>query len=212
MSRHKCCAMQNSFYRTLGKRAFDLAASGIAILLLIPVLAVVAAAIKLSGPGPIIFRHKRVGRGFRPFFVYKFRTMCLDADKMGGAVTASGDVRVTRVGKFLRQYKIDELPQFVNILLGDMSLVGPRPEVSKYVELFRKDYETVLSVRPGLTDYAAIKYRDEEAVLSACGDTESAYINRILPDKIALYRKYVETVSFAVDLKLLCATVMEVFR
>src|SRR5262249_55066954 len=154
-----------------------------------PVLAVAALAVRVDSPGPILFKQQRIGRNFRPFWMYKFRTMVVDAPKRGGPLTAGADPRITRVGRWLRKSKIDELPQLVNVLVGDMSLVGPRPEVPKFVELFRDDYAYVLTVRPGLTDPASVKYRDEAALLAGSSDPEREYVERILPDKIALSRE-----------------------
>ena len=178
------------------------------LVVLSPLLLAVAAAIVILDPGPVFFRQTRVGRLFKPFRVIKFRTMRAAAG--GPEITAGGDGRVTPVGRWLRKTKLDELPQLFNVLCGDMSLVGPRPEVPKYVELFRKDYETVLSVRPGITDYAAIEYRDEEASLKAYADPEKGYVDRILPDKIKLYRRYIANISLVIDIKLVLATLLKI--
>src|SRR5207253_6817635 len=151
-----------------------------------PLFVVVAILIRADSPGPVFFAQERIGKGFRPFWIYKFRTMVKDAAQRGGALTASGDPRITRVGQILRNTKIDELPQLINVLRGDMSLVGPRPEVRRYVELFRHDYEEILRVRPGITDLASLKYRDESALLAVAADPEQEYITRVLPDKITL--------------------------
>ena len=139
---------------TAMKRLFDVVAAAIGLVILSPLMALVALLIKVDSPGPVFFRQHRVGKDFRPFQIYKFRTMVQKAPLRGGLITAGVDPRVTRVGNFLRQTKIDELPQLINVLKGDMSLVGPRPEVPQYVEMFRKDYEQILSVRPGITDLA----------------------------------------------------------
>lgn len=198
--------MPNSFYAKTGKRAIDIAVSAFGIVITSPLLIIAAIAVNLSGPGPVIFRHKRMGLGFRPFFTYKFRTMVSDADKRGAAITSSGDARITPIGRILRKTKLDELPQLFNVLKGDMSLVGPRPEVEKYVTMFENDYRTVLSVRPGITDYAAIEFRNEEAVLAAYPDPQAAYEREILPAKIALYKKYISELSFWTDIKILVHT------
>ncbi len=191
------------------KRIIDVAGSALGLLLSTPFLLIAAAAIKLTSPGPVLFRQERVGRGFRPFRILKLRTM---RERGGQAIlpdpqiTSGGDARVTPVGRILRKLKIDELPQLVNVLRGDMSLVGPRPEVPRYVEMFRADYEEVLRVRPGLTDLASIKYRHEEDILAAAPDPERAYVTSILPDKIALAKEYVRTRSILGDLRIMART------
>jgi lipopolysaccharide/colanic/teichoic acid biosynthesis glycosyltransferase len=196
----------------LAKRAFDCAAAGVGLVLVSPLLVAAAIAVRLDSAGPVFFLQQRVGRSFRPFWIYKFRTMVTDADKRGGQLTAGADPRITRVGRVLRQTKIDELPQLLNVLWGDMSLVGPRPEVPKYVELFRDDYACVLSVRPGLTDPASVKYRDEAALLAASADPEREYIERILPDKIALARDYIAQATFLGDLGIILRTLLRITR
>lgn len=189
------------------KRSFDVAASAGGLLLLAPVLAASAIAVRLTSKGPAFFLQERVGRNFKPFRIVKFRTMVVDAPKLGGPLTqGSRDPRITAVGRFLRKSKIDELPQLWNVLKGEMSLVGPRPEVAKYVEMFRDDYAEILSIRPGITDPASIKYRNEAAELEKGPDPETAYVERILPDKIALAKQYLRDSSFFYDLKLLFQT------
>src|SRR5579883_3370930 len=183
--------MRANLYTRVFKRAFDAAAAAVGLVVLSPLLLAVAAAIKLLDPGPVFFRHRRVGLRGKPFDVLKFRTMRPDGAGGGLQITSCADARVTRLGRVLRRAKIDELPQLFNVVRGDMSLVGPRPEVRRYIELFKKDYELILSVRPGITDYAAIKYSDEEAALGGYSDPEDGYIRSILPDKIALYRRYI---------------------
>lgn len=190
------------------KRALDVIVAWVGLMLLGPLFAGAAVLIKADSPGPVFFRQERIGRGFRPFRIYKFRTMVKDAPSKGGALTASGDSRITRIGKILRQTKIDELPQLINILRGDMSLVGPRPEVRQYVELFREQYETILAVRPGLTDLASIKYRDESAILARSENPEQEYIQRILPDKLRLGEEYVRRSSLVLDLALIFKTIL----
>jgi len=188
------------------KRAFDLLAAGTGLLLISPLLLVAAIAVRLDSKGPIFFLQKRIGRDFRPFWIYKFRTMVVDADKRGGQITAGADPRITRSGRLLRKTKLDELPQLINVVLGDMSLVGPRPEVPRYVEMFHDDYAYVLSVRPGLTDPASVKYRDEASLLANCSDPEQEYVTHILPDKIALARQYIDQASFWGDLAIIFGT------
>jgi len=196
--------MPASLYARGGKRAFDFVAALAGLLILAPGLAVVALAIAVLDPGPVFFRQTRVGLGFKPFRLFKFRTM--RAEGGGPDITTGGDARVTPVGRLLRTSKLDELPQLLNVLAGDMSLVGPRPEVPKYVELFRKDYEVVLSVRPGITDYAAIEYRDEESVLKAFADPEKGYTEKVLPEKIVLYRRYIAEMGVWIDLNIILKT------
>jgi lipopolysaccharide/colanic/teichoic acid biosynthesis glycosyltransferase len=192
------------------KRAFDIVVAAVGLLLVAPLFLVVAALIKLDSRGPVFFRQERVGRGFRPFRIYKFRTMVQDASQRGGPLTSANDPRVTRVGRFLRKSKIDELPQLINVLKGEMSLVGPRPEVREYVELFRDDYREILKVRPGITDLASLKYRDEESWLAQWPDPDRAYVRHLLPDKIRLAKEYIETASFASDLHIIVRTLLKV--
>ena len=189
------------------KRTFDVAAALAGLVLTSPVLLLAALAIKLDSNGPIIFRQRRIGRNFRPFVIYKFRTMRESAEG-GRAITADGDARITRVGRLLRKSKIDELPQLFNVLRGDMSIVGPRPELPRYVELFRKEYRTVLRVRPGITDPAAIAYRDESAILGRSADPDAEYVGRILPDKLRLSTNYVRNASLLVDIGLIARTLV----
>lgn len=190
------------------KRAFDLIAAGLGLLVSWPLFVVAAVLIKLDSPGPILFKQVRIGRGFRPFVIYKFRTMVEDAAQKGGLLTIGRDARVTRVGRVLRRYKLDELPQLLNILKGDMSVVGPRPEVQRYVELFREDYSQILTVRPGLTDLASLKYIDEAALLEKAERPEEEYRKTILPEKIRLAKLYVEHVSFLLDLAIIAQTLL----
>jgi lipopolysaccharide/colanic/teichoic acid biosynthesis glycosyltransferase len=190
----------------LAKRTLDLALAGLGVVVLSPLLAAVAASVALDSPGPVFFRQVRVGRGFRPFRIIKFRTMVEDASRRGGPLSIGADPRVTRVGRWLRRGKLDELPQLFNVLAGDMSLVGPRPEVPEYVERFRADYVDILTVRPGMTDLASLKYRDESALLAAAADPGAEYLRVILPDKIRLAREYVRRSSVLFDLSLILRT------
>jgi lipopolysaccharide/colanic/teichoic acid biosynthesis glycosyltransferase len=192
------------------KRALDLAASGLGLLLASPILLVATIAVRLDSSGPIIFRQTRVGRNFRPFSIYKFRTMTVDAPERGGQITAGADPRITPSGRWLRKSKLDELPQLFNVFLGDMSMVGPRPEVPKYVEMFHDKYAAVLVVRPGLTDPASVKYRYEAELLAASADPEQEYVQRILPDKIALSRDYIERATLWGDLAILIRTLLRI--
>lgn len=189
------------------KRSFDILASFVGLALLVPLLLLVSALIKLDSRGPIFFRQERMGKGFRPFFIYKFRTMTYDPSGSGRPLTVGGDPRITRFGRFLRQTKIDELPQLINVLKGDMSLVGPRPELRQFVELFRRDYEEILTVRPGITDLASLKYDEEGEILAQSSDPEEEYLKRVLPDKIRLARDYVDRSSFLLDIDLIIRTI-----
>ena len=194
------------------KRLFDTVASFLGLLLLSPLFLLVVVLIKLDSPGPVFFRQERMGKGFRPFFVYKFRTMFHDAPERGRAITSDDDPRITRGGWFLRRTKIDELPQLINVLKGEMSLVGPRPEVRRYVELFQRDYEEILKVRPGITDPASLQFRDEEKVLGQFENPEGEYIRSILPAKIKLAREYLTQSSFFFDVGLILRTLLRMFR
>ena len=191
------------------KRTFDIVVGVLGILCLLPLVPAVALLIKLDSRGPVLFRQERVGRGFRPFLIYKFRTMVQDVPRKRGPITTGGDPRITRVGWYLRKTKIDELPQLINVLKGEMSLVGPRPEVRQYVELYRKDYEEILKVQPGITDLASLKYRDEAEVLGRSQDPEEEYVNRILPEKIRLAKEYLRQSSFLFDLTLILKTLLK---
>ena len=193
------------------KRAFDILVSVAGLIVLLPLLLLVATAIKLDSSGPVFFRQWRVGRKFRRFGIYKFRTMIDDAFDRGLPITVGRDSRITRVGKILRKTKIDELPQLLNVLKGDMSLVGPRPEVPRYVELFRPDYEHILKVRPGLTDLASLKYSDEASILGQSANPESDYVARLLPDKIRLAKEYIQRSSLLFDVKLIVETIIKLF-
>lgn len=189
------------------KRMIDVAASTVGIVLLSPLLLVAAALVRLSSPGPVLFRQERIGRGFRPFTIYKFRTMVVDAPQLGAAITWGDDPRITPVGRFLRRTKLDELPQLFNVLRGDMSLVGPRPEVPRYVEMFREDFADILAVRPGITDLASITYRNESEILGRARDPQAEYVERILPDKIRLAKEYRRRSSVLFDLFLIVRTI-----
>jgi len=212
MSRKNSANSGRKFYAGYGKRALDLAVSVPALLALTPLFCVVAALIKAGSPGPVFYAQERVGRRGRPFRLWKFRTMVADADRSGPAVTSSGDARITPLGRTLRKWKLDELPQLWNVVRGDMSLVGPRPEVRKYTDIFRDDYSEILEISPGITDYAALEYRNEEEVLARYPDAEEAYTSVVLPEKIALYRQYLREMGFRSDLKIIFRTIREVIR
>ena len=188
------------------KRAFDITAAAAGLAVLWPLMIAAAVAVWLDSPGDILFVQERVGRHFRRFKLYKFRTMAATRAVPGPTITRAGDPRVTRVGRLLRATKVDELPQLINVLKGDMSLVGPRPEVPEFVELFERDYREILTVRPGITDLASIKYRHEAQLLAASADPHNEYIARILPDKIDLAKQYVRRASLPLDLRLIAQT------
>jgi len=196
----------------VARRALDVLASGVGLLLLAPLFAAVALAIGATSPGPVFFRQVRVGRCGESFRIYKFRSMRVDAEAVGGQLTVGGDPRVTRVGAFLRSSKIDELPQLINVLLGDMSLVGPRPEVPRYVALYTPEQRRVLAVRPGITDPASIRYRDEAAVLARAEDPERAYVDEVLPHKLAINLAYLDRRTLASDVGIILATVWRLLR
>ena len=190
----------------LCKRALDLGASSLALLLLSPVLLVIGLAVRLTSRGPALFRQQRLGRGGRLFWILKFRTMIVDAERHGPFITADGDPRVTRLGRCLRRTKLDELPQLANVWLGDMSLVGPRPEVPRYFGCYGEHHRVLLAVRPGITDPGSLRFRDEEALLARFCDRERAYIEVILPLKLELGRSYVARQSLAGDVALIVRT------
>lgn len=193
------------------KRAFDVVLSALGLLLLAPVLLLLGIWVKLDSPGPVFFRQERVGRCGQLFRIYKFRSM--RPDSAGPQITVGEDARITRSGRFLRAYKLDELPQLVNVLLGDMSMVGPRPEVPRYVALYPPDVRAeVLSVRPGITDLASVQYRSESALLGASSDPQSTYVHVILPAKLALCQRYVRERSFWLDLRIIAMTLDILFK
>lgn len=191
------------------KRIVDILGAFCGLMACAPLFFVIALLIKMDSRGPVVFKQFRIGRGFHQFCLYKFRTMVQDASCKGGAITIGEDPRVTRIGGFLRRFKLDELPQLLNVLKGDMSLVGPRPEVPYYVEKFREDYQDVLMVRPGLTDLASLKYIDEQAVLGKAATPEDEYTNKILPEKIRLAKLYIEHASFVFDLAVIAQTLLQ---
>lgn len=195
------------------KRAFDLALSLAGIVLLAPLFLAMAIWIRLDSPGPVFFRQVRVGKSGKPFRIFKFRTMLTDAETKGPPITAGEDPRITLAGRFLRRYKLDELPQLVNVVLGEMSLVGPRPEVPRYVALYPDDVrERILSMPPGITDYASIEFRDESALLQSSEDPEATYINEIMPVKLKYYERYVVERSLWLDITLIHQTIKSIIK
>ena len=188
------------------KRLFDVVVSGCGLIALSPLLIVVAIWIKLDSKGPVFFRQIRVGRHNKDFRIYKFRSMRVNSDK-GSLITIGGhDSRITKSGYFIRKTKIDELPQLINVFVGDMSLVGPRPEVRHYVDMWTPEQMNILDVRPGITDPASIRYHNENELLEKAKDPEHYYINVIMQDKIKLYLEYIEKYGFWYDIKLIFMT------
>jgi lipopolysaccharide/colanic/teichoic acid biosynthesis glycosyltransferase len=187
------------------KRAFDVAMAAAGLLLLAPLLAGIAVAVKLTSPGPALYRGLRTGRHGRPFHMLKFRTMVVDAERRGGTTTGARDPRVTRFGETLRNYKLDELPQLVNVLRGEMSLVGPRPEVAEYTDAYTPEERRILTVRPGITDLASLRFHDLQQAVGA-DDPDDVFRRDVLPEKIALRLKYVDERSLGGDAAILLRT------
>jgi len=197
----------------IAKRIFDLLASGFGLLVLSPVFLLIALSIKLDSPGPVFFRQERVGRFGTAFRIHKFRTMVTDAEKKGLQITVGADARVTRTGAALRKYKLDELAQLIDVFIGDMSFVGPRPEVPKYVDHYPPEARNIiLAVKPGITDRASIEYKDENEILGRASDPHKAYIEEVLPIKIGYYLDYVKNRSLIGDIRIIFATLRALAR
>ena len=194
------------------KRTFDVAVSAIVLLALSPLIIAIGILIRLTSPGPALYAGTRIGQSGKPFRLLKFRTMVANADKIGGPSTSDDDPRVTRVGHVLRRYKLDELPQFINVLKGQMSLVGPRPEVPAEVALYSPEQCKLLTVRPGITDWASMKFHNEGEILKGSTDPHRAYQERIRPEKIRLGLEYVNRQSFIVDIRILSGTLGVLLR
>jgi lipopolysaccharide/colanic/teichoic acid biosynthesis glycosyltransferase len=195
----------------MAKRLFDMIISACGLVLASPIMLAIALAVRFESSGPAFFRQTRVGRGGKPFTILKFRSMYFSPESAGGPLTAANDRRVTTVGSFLRRTKLDELPQLINVLKGDMSLVGPRPEVPRFVEEYPDDLRNIiLSVRPGITDEASIEFRNEDQFLGESGDAETRYVQQILPRKLELYARYARGNTLLGDLKILMRTLMAV--
>ena len=195
------------------KRVFDFLCSALGVVLLSPCFFIIAIWIKVDSAGPICFVQKRVGRNGKPFGVYKFRTMIVDAESKGLKITVGKDPRITSSGHFLRRTKLDELAQLFNVLGGSMSLVGPRPEVQEYIDAYPEDIKKiVLSVKPGITDYASIEFKDENKLLEKSIDPSKTYIEKILPVKQQYYLKYIEDKSFFLDIKIILKTIFIIFK
>ena len=194
------------------KRIFDIVASGIGIIVLSPIFILIGILIKIDSRGSIFFKQKRVGKNKKIFEIYKFRTMVSDAEKIGRQITVGDDSRITKIGKFIRKYKIDEFPQLINVLKGEMSLVGPRPEVPRYVELYDEGQQQILLVKPGITDYASIEFRNENDILGKSLNPEKEYIENIMNAKIKLNLKYINEISLITDIKIIIRTIRLIIR
>ncbi|WP_339916578.1 sugar transferase [Yeosuana marina] len=192
------------------KRGFDSVLSLVSLIILAPALAIIALIIKLDSKGPVLFIQPRVGLNNSDFNIFKFRTMYLESDKQGLLTLGNKDSRITKVGYFLRRYKIDEFPQLFNVLKGDMSFVGPRPELRKYVNYYSKEDLIVFSVRPGITGLASIEFRNEVELLKAAEDPEQYFIHSIIPKKLSLNKQYIQKRHFFFDLKLIGITIIRV--
>lgn len=192
------------------KRIFDIVSSGIGLLILSPIFLFLAIWIKMDSKGPVFYKQVRVGKNNKDFKIFKFRSMRMGADKLGLITVGGRDPRVTNSGYYIRKYKLDELPQLINVFIGDMSVVGPRPEVRKYVDLYTKEQRKVLTVKPGITDIASIKYRNENDLLEKAEDPDKMYIEVIMPDKLNYNLEYVSKQSIIFDLKLIFLTIKEI--
>ena len=193
------------------KRIFDIILSLFGLMILFPFMLIIAILIKLDSKGPVFFKQIRVTKNGREFKIFKYRTMRVGSDKYS-QITVGKDNRITKIGAFLRKYKLDEIPQLINVLLGDMSLVGPRPEVPKYVALYTKEQKEILKVRAGITDYASIEFSDENDLLASEEDPEKAYIEKIMPKKIELNKKCLSEISILTDIKIILLTIKKILK
>lgn len=192
------------------KRLFDILSSAIAFILLSPLLIVLAVAIMIDSKGGVFYKQKRIGKNGKAFMLYKFRSMRTGSDRKGLITVGSNDDRTTKVGRFIRKYKLDELPQLINILKNEMSVVGPRPEVEKYVQLYTAEQRKVLKIKPGLTDLASLAYINENEILGRAKDPEKTYVEQIMPAKLRLNLEYIEKQSFWFDLQIIAKTLMRI--
>ncbi|MDM1460878.1 sugar transferase [Myroides odoratimimus] len=192
------------------KRIFDIISSGIGLIMLSPIFLFLAIWIKVDSQGPVFYKQVRVGKNGKDFKIFKFRSMRQGSDKQGLITVGGRDPRVTNSGYYIRKYKLDEFPQLINVFVGDMSVVGPRPEVRKYVDLYNEEQLRVLSVRPGITDIASIKYRNENELLEKAEDPDKTYIEEIMPDKLKYNLEYINNASFIYDIKLIFETFKEI--
>ena len=193
------------------KRIFDTILSLFGLIILLPFMLIIAIFIKLDSKGPVFFKQVRVTKNGREFKIFKYRTMRVGSDKYS-QITVGKDNRITKIGAFLRKYKLDEIPQLINVLLGDMSLVGPRPEVPKYVVLYTDEQKEILKVRAGITDYASIEFSDENDLLASEEDPEKAYIEKVMPKKIELNKKYITEISILTDIKIILLTIKKILK
>ena len=193
------------------KRIFDIILSLFGLIILLPFMLIIATLIKLDSKGSVFFKQIRVTKNEREFKIFKYRTMKVGSDKYS-QITVGKDNRITKIGSFLRKYKLDEIPQLINILIGDMSLVGPRPEVPKYVALYTDEQKEILKVRAGITDYASIEFSDENNLLALEEDSEKAYIEKIMPKKIELNKKYLSEISILTDIKIILLTIKKILK
>jgi lipopolysaccharide/colanic/teichoic acid biosynthesis glycosyltransferase len=198
----------NKFNKAV-KRIFDFICSTLGLIILSPILIAIVIKIKTDSDGPVFFKQIRVGEKKKEFEILKFRTMVVDAEKLGRQITVGNDSRITKVGGFLRKYKLDELPQLINVFKGDMSLVGPRPEVPRYVELYNEEQRKVLEVKPGITDLASIRYRDENDLLGEAENPDDLYINTIMPDKLSLNLEYINKNNVFFDIYIILKTIIK---
>lgn len=195
------------------KRFFDIIFSFFGLVIIFPLLLIIALAIKLNSPGPAFYRGERVGKNGKPFRIFKFRTMVIDAEKIGGSSTAADDKRLLKIGPFLKRFQLDELPQLINVLKGEMSFVGPRPEVKIYIDMLSKEEKkAILSVKPGMTDFASLWNFHESEILKGSNDPEKTYQEKIRPKKIELQLKYVRERNFWLDIKLIFKTIFKIFQ
>ncbi|MCX6239834.1 MAG: sugar transferase [Bacteroidia bacterium] len=194
------------------KRTFDILLSALGLIILLPVAVPIALIIYIDDRGPVFFRQKRVGLNLQPFTLYKFRSMTINKNSSEGSFDAGNQSRVTGIGKLIRKTKLDELPQLINVLKGDMSLVGPRPEVKKWVDVYPQQWAFVLTVKPGITDNAAILFRNEEEILSRVTNPENHYKEIILPQKLNIYSKYINNHSFTGDLEIIIKTIYSILK
>jgi lipopolysaccharide/colanic/teichoic acid biosynthesis glycosyltransferase len=196
-------------FNKIVKRIFDLICSTLGLIVLSPVLIIIAIRIKMGSDGPVFFKQIRVGENNKEFEILKFRTMVVNAEKLGRQITVGNDNRITKIGAFLRKYKLDELPQLINVFKGEMSLVGPRPEVPRYVKLYNEEQRLVLKVKPGITDLASIRYRDENDLLGGVENPDEFYINTIMPDKLDLNLEYINKNNIFFDIYIIFKTIIK---